>query len=38
MQLGTIQEVETYLEETAGLVQPGLPLVGRAPGVDRSRP
>ena len=38
MQLGTIQEVETYLEETAGLVQPGLPLVGRAPGDDRSRP
>jgi phosphoenolpyruvate-protein phosphotransferase (PTS system enzyme I) len=38
LQLGTIQEIETYLEESAALVQPGMPLVGRAPGDDRSRP
>jgi phosphotransferase system enzyme I (PtsI) len=38
LHLGTHQEIETYLEETAGLVQPGMPLVGRAPGDDRSRP
>jgi phosphotransferase system enzyme I (PtsI) len=38
VQLGTIQEIETYLEDSAGLVQPGMPLVGRAPGNDRSRP
>jgi phosphotransferase system enzyme I (PtsI) len=37
LQLGTTQEIEAYLEETAGLVQPGMPLVGRAPGDDRSR-
>ncbi len=38
LQLGTIQEIEAYLEETAGLAQPGMPLVGRAPGNERSRP
>jgi phosphoenolpyruvate-protein phosphotransferase (PTS system enzyme I) len=38
LQLGTHREIENYLEETAGLVQPGMPLVGRAPGDDRSRP
>jgi phosphoenolpyruvate-protein phosphotransferase (PTS system enzyme I) len=39
LQLGTIQEIETYLEERAGDAQPGMPLVGRAPSaIDRSRP
>jgi phosphotransferase system enzyme I (PtsI) len=38
LQLGTHEEIEDYLEKTAGLVQPGMPLVGRTPGEDRSRP
>ena len=36
--LKVLERRHQSLEETAGLVQPGMPLVGRAPGDDRSRP